>query len=95
MMLRPVAFVSAFVLLTATVGCGSSGASAAARKSAAQTAGKVKTGMTTKEVETAMGGPGSPDANDPNTFHFPTEDGDVKVTFADGKVSSVGTQGDR
>lgn len=86
-----------FLLALGAAGCGSSNAAseAAVRKSATQTAGKVKAGMTTQEVEKTMGGPGAVDASDPNSFHFPTEDGDVKVTYADGVVASVTTQGDR
>jgi len=85
-------FLSTFVV----TGCGSSSdPSIVVRPSASQTAGKVKAGMTTQEVEKAMGGKGAVDPKDPTSFHFPTADGDVIVTYANGAVASVTTQGDR
>ena len=93
--MKTLSLITIVILCSAiAAGCGSKDPDPA-RPSATRAAGKVQAGMKLKDVEKAMGGPGSVDAADPNSLHFPTEDGDVKVTLADGVVTQVTTVGDR
>lgn len=78
------------------VGCSSSDAPPpTVTQTAAQSAGKIKPGMKRTEVEKIAMGVGSVDSRDPNSFHYPTGDGDVVVTYSGDTVTAVNTVGDR
>lgn len=93
----PYAIVASFVVLMLVAGCKSesSAPGEGVRVSAAVSAGKVTPGMDQKKVEETFKSQGTPDANDPNIVHYPTEDGDVRVTYANGIVANITASSER